>query len=47
MKITALETFCVKPRWMFLKVSTDAGLAGWENSRSKATAAPSPSPWRI
>jgi galactonate dehydratase len=29
MKITALETFHVKPRWMFLKVSTDEGLVGW------------------
>lgn len=29
MKITALETFLVKPRWVFLKVSTDAGLVGW------------------
>ncbi len=29
MKITALENFFVKPRWMFLKISTDAGLVGW------------------
>ncbi|MCE9615203.1 MAG: galactonate dehydratase [Lentisphaerae bacterium] len=29
MKITQLETFFVKPRWMFLKVSTDEGLVGW------------------
>jgi galactonate dehydratase len=28
-KITALETFLVTPRWLFLKVSTDEGLAGW------------------
>lgn len=29
MKITKLETFHVKPRWMFLKISTDEGIAGW------------------
>jgi galactonate dehydratase len=29
MKITQLELFTVPPRWLFLKVSTDAGLAGW------------------
>ena len=29
MKITKLETFFVKPRWLFLKVSTDEGLVGW------------------
>lgn len=29
MKITALETFLVPPRWLFLKVDTDEGLAGW------------------
>lgn len=29
MKITNLETFFVKPRWCFLKVSTDEGLVGW------------------
>jgi galactonate dehydratase len=28
MKITKLETFLVKPRWLFLKVHTDAGLIG-------------------
>ncbi len=28
-RITKLETFLVKPRWLFLKVHTDAGLAGW------------------
>lgn len=27
-KITRLETFLVKPRWLFLKVHTDAGLVG-------------------
>ncbi len=29
MKITKLETFHVKPRWLFLKISTDEGLAGF------------------
>ena len=28
MKITRLETFFVKPRWLFLKVHTDAGIVG-------------------
>ena len=26
MKITKLETFLVKPRWLFLKIYTDVGL---------------------
>lgn len=29
MKITRLETFLVPPRWCFLKVETDEGIAGW------------------
>ncbi|MDQ3854933.1 MAG: galactonate dehydratase [Chloroflexota bacterium] len=29
MKITSLELFKVPPRWLFLKVSTDDGIAGW------------------
>ena len=29
MKISALETFIVAPRWCFLKISTDEGLVGW------------------
>ncbi len=29
MKITALELFTVPPRWLFLKISTDEGYAGW------------------
>lgn len=29
MKITKLETFHVKPRWLFLKISTDEGIAGY------------------
>jgi galactonate dehydratase len=29
MKITGMESFFVKPRWHFLKVSTDEGIHGW------------------
>lgn len=29
MKITELELFTVRPRWLFLKVSTDDGFIGW------------------
>lgn len=29
MKITNLEIFHVKPRWSFLKISTDSGICGW------------------
>ena len=29
MKITKLQTFFVKPRWVFLKMHTDEGLVGW------------------
>src|ERR671916_1485610 len=29
MKIASLELFLVPPRWLFLKVTTDEGLAGW------------------
>ncbi|GLY68800.1 galactonate dehydratase [Amycolatopsis taiwanensis] len=29
MKITALETFSVAPRWLFLAVRTDEGITGW------------------
>lgn len=29
MKITALKTFLVAPRWLFLKVETDEGVSGW------------------
>ncbi len=29
MKISGLELFLVSPRWLFLKISTDDGLAGW------------------
>lgn len=29
MKITSLKTYLVPPRWLFLKVETDAGICGW------------------
>src|SRR5215469_4982462 len=29
MKITGVETFLVPPRWLFVKVSTNEGIAGW------------------
>ena len=29
MKITALKTFVVAPRWLFLKIETDEGISGW------------------
>ena len=29
LRITRLETLLVKPRWLFLKIHTDAGLVGW------------------
>lgn len=29
MKITGFETFLVPPRWLFLKIETDEGIAGW------------------
>lgn len=29
MKITQIELFPVPPRWLFLKVTTDEGIAGW------------------
>lgn len=29
MKITKLTTFLVPPRWLFLKIETDAGVTGW------------------
>src|SRR3954453_7141374 len=28
LKITKLETFLVRPRWLFLKIHTDAGIVG-------------------
>ena len=29
MRITALKTWLVPPRWLFLKIETDEGVAGW------------------
>ncbi|TLX57026.1 D-galactonate dehydratase, partial [Stutzerimonas nosocomialis] len=29
MKITRLTTHVVPPRWLFLKIETDEGIAGW------------------
>ncbi|MGW4244117.1 galactonate dehydratase [Nocardia sp. NPDC004722] len=29
MKITALTTYLVAPRWCFLRIDTDAGISGW------------------
>lgn len=29
MKIVAVETFAVPPRWVFCKISTDEGVSGW------------------
>lgn len=29
MKITKLETFLIKPRWLLLRIATDEGLVGW------------------
>lgn len=29
MKITNLKTIHIRPRWMFLKIETDAGITGW------------------
>ena len=29
MKVTALTTFMVPPRWLFLKIDTDEGISGW------------------
>lgn len=29
MKITAIKVYTVKPRWIFIKISTDEGIEGW------------------
>jgi galactonate dehydratase len=29
MKITAVRTFAIEPRWLFVKIETDEGLTGW------------------
>jgi galactonate dehydratase len=32
MKITKIESFCVNPRWVFVRVETDDGCVGWGES---------------
>ena len=29
MKITEIKVYTVKPRWIFIKISTDEGIEGW------------------
>lgn len=29
MKITNIQTYHIRPRWMFLKIETDEGICGW------------------
>ena len=29
MRITKIEMFLIKPRWIFTKISTDEGISGW------------------
>jgi L-alanine-DL-glutamate epimerase-like enolase superfamily enzyme len=29
MRITSITTFLAPPRWLFVKVETDAGISGW------------------
>jgi galactonate dehydratase len=29
MKITRLTTYLVPPRWLFVRIDTDAGISGW------------------
>ena len=29
MKITSMTTYVLPPRWLFLKIETDAGIVGW------------------
>jgi galactonate dehydratase len=48
MKITLIEAFVVAPRWLFIKVSTDAGVSGWGEGTLEGrthTAAASVSEW--
>ena len=50
LRITRLETQLIKPRWLFLKVHTDAGIVGLGEpiveGRAKTCARPSPS-WSL
>src|SRR5688500_15122899 len=53
LRITKLETFLVKPRWLFLKVHTDAGIVGLGEpivegrAKTCATAVHELEPWLI
>jgi galactonate dehydratase len=53
LRVTKLETFLVKPRWLFLKVHTDAGIVGLGEpilegrARTCATAVQELEPWLI
>src|SRR5437867_12560341 len=53
LKITRLETFLVKPRWLFLKVHTDQGIVGLGEpilegrAKTCATAVQELEPWLI
>ena len=29
MKLTKIETFLVRPRWLFVRLETDSGAVGW------------------
>ena len=29
LKITAVDTFLVRPRWVFVRIQTDEGITGW------------------
>jgi galactonate dehydratase len=40
MLITALETFIVEPRWLFLAIRTDEGITGWGEPIVEGKAAP-------
>ena len=53
LRVTRLETFLVKPRWLFLKVHTDAGIVGLGEpilegrARTCATAVQELEPWLV
>ena len=38
MKITELKLYKVPPRWLFLKIETDAGIYGWGVTGGEAKA---------
>ena len=37
MKITAVNTYFVRPRWGFVEIITDSGLIGWAKQYWRAT----------